>query len=256
MSPRGSMPPPQGYARGQVGDAEIVALAELLPRVMTVVARTSLYQYAASCPSVRVMEGRGPVYAAPLPDGGPTVTVRRSRHGGMLAALTGDRFRGPTRAPRELAISARLTEMQIPTPTLVAYVLYPAGPGLRRSDVATLHIDRSADLAAVLSGGNDDIDRHDAIAAASRLLVAMARGGVRHPDLNLKNILVAQPVAGESGAFLLDLDRVRIDPSRARAAVANAARLVRSARKWRRHGASITVAEIATLEAAALGGTP
>jgi 3-deoxy-D-manno-octulosonic acid kinase len=214
----------------------------------------SLYEYAASRPTVRVMHGRAPVYATCLPDGGPSVVVRRSRHGGLLAPLTGDRFLGRTRAPRELAMSLRLQTMGIPTPTLVAYVVYSNGPVFRRSDVATMLIEPSADLAAVLRGDGGPIGRDAAIAASADLLVAMARGGVRHPDLNLKNILIAATPGTEPRAYLIDIDRARIEEARARAASANAARLVRSARRWReRHGVPISDAEVAVLDAAALG---
>lgn len=254
MTPRAPAPPPAGYARERLGSTELVARADLLPQVAAAVRETSLYRYAASRPGVRVLEGRGPVYVAPLPEGGPTVVVRHTRHGGLLAPITRDRFAGATRAPRELAMSLRLHAMGIATPTLVAYVLYPAGPGLRSSDIATLLIDHSADLAAILGGTAPAVERDAAITAASLLLVAMARGGVRHADLNLKNILIANAGASMPRAYLLDIDRVHVDSARAKVAVANAARLVRSAIKWRtRRGAPITDAEIRRLEAAALG---
>ena len=253
MSRRGPASPPPGYERTWVGTAEIVALTRVLSRVVSAIDTGSLYEYAASRPMVRVMHGRAAVYAACLPDGGPSIVVRRSRHGGLLAPLTGDRFLGRTRAPRELAMSVRLASMGIPTPTIAAYVVYSTGPLLRRSDVATLLIEPSADLAAVLRGDSGSIGREAAIAAAAALLVAMARGGVRHPDLNLKNILLASMPGGDVRAYLLDVDRARIERARARAASANAARLVRSARKWRAHGAPINDVEVAVLEAAALG---
>jgi 3-deoxy-D-manno-octulosonic acid kinase len=230
-----------------------VALASALPQVVAALDAGSLYEYASRA-TVRVMHGRAPVYAARLPDGGPRVVVRRSRHGGLLAPLTGDRFLGATRAPRELAMSLRLESMGIPTPTLVAYVVYATGSLFRQSDVATMLIEPSADLAAVLRGDGGSIERDAAIAASAALLVSMARGGVRHPDLNLKNILIAATAGGGVRAYLLDIDRARIEDARARAASANALRLVRSARKWReRHGVPISDAEVAVLDAAALG---
>ena len=252
---RASAPP--GYERAQVAGAEVVAVAEVLPSVVSALGEGSLYAYAASQTSRRALHGRAPVYVAALPGGGPTVAVRHSRHGGLLAPLTGDRFTGATRAPRELAMALRLGALGIPTPTLIAYVLYPAGPLLRRSDVATQFIERSADLAAVLTVGADGIARDGAIIAAADLLVAMARGGVRHPDLNLKNILISRSASGALHAYLLDVDRVQIDSARARAAAANAARLTRSTARWRdRRAAAITDADVAVLEAAALGRTP
>ena len=254
MKRRTPAPLPSGYERGRAGDAEVVARASVLPSVLDAMRGRTLYEYAAANQCRPRLQGRAPVYVAALPGGGPTVAVRHARHGGLLARVTGDRFPGATRAPSELALSARLATLGIPTPTIVAYAVYPAGPLLARSDVATLHIDHSVDLAAVLAGVSSMISRADAVMGAATLLVAMARTGVRHPDLNLKNILLALTSAGTARAYLLDIDRVRIDRARAAAASANALRLMRSIRKWRDvHGAPITASETAALEAAALG---
>jgi hypothetical protein len=138
---------------------------------------------------------------------------------------------------------------------VAAYAIYPAGRFLRRTDVVTEEIPRSDDLAALLGATSQVVRRDDALAAAAALLQAMARAGARHPDLNLKNILIGHTVDEGVRAFLLDVDRVTIEDARARAAVANAARLIRSARKWRDwHGITIADAELAMLENAALGG--
>jgi hypothetical protein len=151
-------------------------------------------------------------------------------------------------------MSLRLRELGVPTPRVVGYAIYPAGAMLSRSDVVTREIADAADLAAILSGAATMVARDAAMHAAVQLLAAMARAGVRHPDLNLKNILIAPGVKRAATAYLLDVDRVRVDPSRARGAAANAARVTRSARKWRdRHGAPITDADLAALESAALG---
>jgi 3-deoxy-D-manno-octulosonic acid kinase len=245
---------PAGYERARVGNAEIVALATALPHVQEAVRERSLYDYAAAHQTHHRLHGRAPVYVTPLPHGGPTVVVRHARHGGLLAKVTGDRFPGRTRAARELALSARLASLGVPTPTIVAYAIYPAGPMLARSDVATLLIEPSSDLATILAGATGLIVRDEAVSAAAALLVSMARTGVRHPDLNLKNILLALTASGTVRAYLLDIDRVTVERARAAAAAANAARLMRSARKWRRnHAAPITTAEMDVLEAAALG---
>ena len=254
MKRRGSAPLPSGYERARTGHAEVVALTTALPHVQEALRDGTLYEYAAAHRTHHQLQGRVPVHVAPLPGGGPTVVVRHAQHGGLLAKVTGDRFPGRTRAPRELALSARLSTLGIPTPTIVAYVVYPAGPLLARSDVATLLIEPSADLASLLVAPDGLFTRDEAIAAASSLLVAMARTGVRHPDLNLKNILIALTSTGALRAYLLDIDRVRVDRARAAAASANAERLLRSAQKWRRvHAAPISSAEVETLEAAALG---
>lgn len=255
MTSRAAAPPPPGYARTRVGGTAAVATTALLPAITDILARGTLYDYAATHPARRARAGRAPVYIVPLQGSDRPVVVRHASHGGVLAPITGDRFIAPTRAPYELEISMRLAALGVATPLVVAYAVYAAGPLMHRSDVVTEEIPDSADLAAVLSGASTIVQRQAAVAAAEDLLTAMGRTGVRHPDLNLKNILIASAGGGGAAtAFLLDVDRVDVDPSRRRAAAANAARLTRSARKWRdRHGAPITDAELVSLETAALG---
>ena len=255
MTSRAAASPPPGYAETRVGGAAAVALTSLVPVIAEILALGTLYDYAATHRDRRARAGRAPVFIVPLRGRERPVVVRHSWHGGVLAPITGDRFIAPTRAPYELAISLRLIALGVATPRIVAYAVYPAGPLMRRSDVVTDEIPDSADLAAVLSGASTVVTRDAAVRATEDLLAAIAQAGVRHPDLNLKNILIAGTGGGAAMAFLLDVDRVAIDPARARAAAANAARLTRSALKWRaRHGAPITDAEIASFRVAALGG--
>jgi hypothetical protein len=282
----GSASPPAGYAAARVGGAEVVARTELLPAVCEALAAGTLHEYARRHPAARPLTGRVTAFAAPLPGAQCPVVVRHSHHGGLFAPLTRDRFLPPTRAPRELRTARRLADLGVPTPPVIAYVVYPAGWLLRRSDVATLEIEGGADLAAILMGAAHVVARSDALTAAASLLRTMARAGVHHPDLNLKNILVAAARERREGgdaaltsgsvpledgpgrppgvgpdaavaAYLLDVDRVRFrGATAAEAASANAERLARSSRRWReRHGAPISAGEIAALHAAALGGS-
>jgi 3-deoxy-D-manno-octulosonic acid kinase len=193
-----------------------------------------------------------------IPIDGTTVpiVVRHAWHGGVLARITGDRFLAPTRAPYELHVALQLESIGIRTPRIVAYAIYPAGPLLRRSDIATEEIADGVDLAAILAGDATPVSRHDALHAAHGLLSSMARHGVHHPDLNLKNILVAPGSGGEPAAWLLDVDRVRFAQPAARAANANAERVTRSARKWRdQFGAPISDVDLTALDGAARGRT-
>jgi len=85
--------------------------------------------------------------------------------------------------------------------------------------------------------------------AVGSLLARLTQAGARHPDLNVKNILI---VAGENEAreaWLLDVDRVWFDePGDRRVAMANANRLTRSLRKWRQsYGISVDESDIRRL---------
>lgn len=243
-------PPPPGYVREwRPNDIEVVVRQGLRATVLEALREGSLYAYAAHAPDARAMRGRGTAYAVRLPDGGPAVVVRRSRHGGMLAGLTGDRFLSPTRAPRELRTALRLTRLGVPTPEVVAYATYPAGGPMRRADVATREVLGGRDLGALLAGTSPGEERAESWAAVARLLGRMSQAAARHPDLNAANVLLAPDENGTLEAWLLDVDRVWFDvPGNPRVMAANLRRLLRSARKWRdRRGAQVEDRELHAL---------
>jgi hypothetical protein len=97
------------------------------------------------------------------------------------------------------------------------------------------------------------------LVATGVLLQTLARAGARHPDLNLKNVLLAPRETDTSTdvvAWLLDIDVVTHSDARATSreiAQANWARLERSLQKWRRlRGLPIGDDEMAALGALAL----
>jgi hypothetical protein len=184
-----------------------------------------------------------------LPDGATRVVVRRSRHGGLLAPLTGELFVGRTRAPHELEVSLRLAREGIPTPEILAYSTYEVAPLLRRADVATREVPGAADLAATLAGDREPSSVREAVRAVARLLARMASVGARHPDLNVRNVLIARDENGQREAWLLDVDRVWFDtPRHPRVREANLSRFARSARKLQqREGLPLGDGEMALL---------
>jgi hypothetical protein len=246
-------PAPPGYERLSRPGIETVARATLVGPVTEALSAGSLYQYAAHHPEARAMHGRGVAFAVPLPDGATRVVVRRSRHGGWLAPLTGEIFLSPTRAPHELEVSLRLTREGIPTPELVAYSTYKVAPLLRRADVATREVAGALDLASMLQRDRDPAAVRDAVRVVARLLARMAVAGARHPDLNVRNVLIARDDNGHREAWLLDVDRVWFDtPRHPRVREANLSRFARSARKLReREGLPIGEGEMALLAALA-----
>lgn len=222
--------PPEGYRRIQAAGVHGVAREALAPSLLTVLAQGTLYDHARRRADRRELVGRGPVYAVRIDD--TPVVIRRVRHGGLFAAITGDLFIGPTRAPYELAVSARLRESGVATPEVMAYVVYRAGPGLSRADVLTREVDDAADLLTVLGSGSTLADRAGAWDAVRVLIADLTRVGAVHADLNVKNVLIVPAPGARPVAYALDVDRVRWrkpgDPAVERA---NWARLHRSARK-------------------------
>jgi len=246
---------PPGYTRFETSGAEVVAVEECAGAVRRAIGGTTLYAFAATHPERRELRGRAAAYAVPLPDGRTRVVVRHSRHGGLLAPVTGDRFLSPTRAPRELATSLRLAAARVPTPEVIAYAVYRAGGPLRRSDVATREVAGARDLATVLAD-RGSADPSSVLAAAADLLHALKRAGARHPDLNAANVLIVDDAGGPVRAVVLDVDRVVFEhPGDAKVAAANLRRLDRSLRKLRALGRiDLSDADLAALVAAASRG--
>jgi len=201
----------------------------------------SVYDWAARMPQPRALRGRAPVFVATLPQSGHTVVVRHAWHGGLLAPITGDRFRRPTRAPREMQIAAALLHAGIPTSDIRGAVRYAAGAGLVRVDVVSRYLEDSVDLGTVLAGLAPAYPLDDALNATSALLRQLSRRGIVHPDLNVKNVLLrSQSGSSTSGtslqALVIDVDVLVWDAAWVGEAAMqrNLARLLRSMRKWRR----------------------
>ncbi len=248
------VPVPRGYRRVDEPGAMIVAREDVLDGILTAYRgspreKRTLHGFASRIPSARQFEGRETAYAILLPAIDLPVVIRHNRHGGALRGLTGDLFLGSTRAPLELGISLELRALNVPTPTVVAYAVYPAGPAFSRSDVVTEEIPHSRDLGALLLATDIGSEaRQKAWNATRRLLDLMAAGGVRHHDLNVKNVLLARANDDQLVAYVLDTDRVELDRSRGDAYAGNRARLLRSVEKWRRtRGARVSDAELAGL---------
>jgi tRNA A-37 threonylcarbamoyl transferase component Bud32 len=242
---------PTGYERLLVGHAVAVARSDFSISVRKSLvgadgARSTLLEYASKQPGARVLQGRGAAYAVALPQSKTRVVVRHNRHGGLFSSITGDLFFAPTRAPHELDMALELATRGVPTPEVVAFVLYPPGGVLQRADVTSIEIKGGRDLAEILLQ-DGSAERAAAFAATARLIAAMTRAGATHPDLNAKNVLVTY-----EQAYVLDVDRVELGPSSAAVTDANLARLGRSLRKWRdRFGARISERDLADFDSTA-----
>jgi 3-deoxy-D-manno-octulosonic acid kinase len=242
---------PAGFERLLLGHAVAVSRTEFAAHIRNALvgadgSRSTLHDFASRQPGARPLAGRGVSYAFPLKPMRTRVVVRHNRHGGLFAPITGDRFFAPTRAPYELEISLALASAGIATPQIVAYVLYPPGGVLQRSDVCSVEIGGGRDLAEILRDGSD-AERAAALAVTATLVGHLSRGGFRHHDLNAKNVLVA---AGR--AYVLDVDRVTRGGDAGATLDANLARLSRSMRKWREQfNARVSESDIAQLAGAA-----
>jgi 3-deoxy-D-manno-octulosonic acid kinase len=243
---------PPGYVGLSEPGIEGAALATLEVALRGALAEGTFYEFAEHHAEARPFAGRGIAYAVPLASG-DRVVVRRSRHGGLLGSVRGDRFFGATRAPRELELSLSLRRLGVSTPEIVAYATYPAGPMFRRGDVVSREVPRSRDLAAALAALSRGDSKRLLLEATAQLLATMSLARARHPDLNIKNVLIADNDFGGVEAYVLDVDRVWLDKSGAEAVLeANLRRFSRSALKWRRlHALPIEEADLLAIESTA-----
>ena len=234
-----------------LGHAIAVARSDFAPHVRNALigadgVKSTLHDFASRQAGAKPLAGRGIAYAIQLKPTKTRVVVRHNRHGGLFARMTGDRFFAPTRAPYELDVSLALAKAGIPTPQIIAYVLYPPGGILQRCDVCSVEVLQSRDLAEILRAGTA-VERSGALDLAAQLVASLSRAGARHHDLNAKNILIA-----DGRAYVLDVDRVALDVETDSALEGNLSRLARSLRKWRdQFGAPIADSDIAAFEAKA-----
>lgn len=231
------LPAPSPWAGG-----DLLAHDDVREDLLDIVrAHGSVYDWAERMPQPRALRGRAPVFVATLPRSGQSVVVRHAWHGGLLAPITGDRFRRPTRAPREMQIAAALLQHGIPTADIRGAVRYAAGAGFVRVDVVSRYLEDSVDLGTVLADLAPTIPMAQALEATSVLLQQLTQRGIVHPDLNVKNILL-RPLPGSGSparalqALVIDVDVLVWDAKwvGAPAMQRNLARLLRSMRKWRR----------------------
>ena len=242
---------PAGFERLLLGHAIAVARSDFAPHIRNALVgadgvKSTLHDFASRQSGAKPLAGRGVAYAIQLKPTKTRVVVRHNRHGGLFAKLTGDRFLAPTRAPHELDVSLALAKAGIPTPQIIAYVLYPPGGILQRCDVCSVEVAPSRDLADVMRSGTA-AEKSNALDLAAQLVAGLSRAGARHHDLNAKNILIA-----DGRAYVLDVDRVAMGMDRDAALDGNLSRLARSLRKWRdKFGAPVTNSDIAAFEAKA-----
>lgn len=189
-------------------------------------------------------EGRGAHGRVDL-GGGVRVIVRRYRHGGLLADLTGDRFLGNGRFLNEFRLGRSTWAAGVPTARPVA-VGWRGGTLSTRGFIATLEIPEARDLLDFFAKPVPEAGRIAAAGAVARAVRSLHDAGVRHADLHLKNLLVGGGEAGQGpAAWVIDLDRARGSrgPLPERDRTANLARLYRSVEKHRRRGLAIGEAE-------------
>lgn len=245
---------PNGYERFEVGSTVVVARVAAAAGLRVALREAStLHAWAASMPGAEPFQGRETAWGVRLPGAVIDVVVRHARRGGLLASVRGDRFVWPGRAPWELETALRLQDAGVRTPDVVAFALYPAGPGLCRCDVATRRLPLGAEFPIAWRTA-DPAAREALLVAVGTVLRDLRAAGARHADLNAKNLYVGRD-GGRWHAWVLDVDRVRFGAANdVEIGVQNLARLDRSLRKMRERG-GLEIDDAALTRLGALAGS-
>ena len=166
--------------------------------------------------------------------GGERAVVRRYRRGGWVRHLNRALYFGGNRAFDELRATERARAAGVRTPVVIAAVERPALVGYRAA-LATLLVPDARDLASWLGENASEERRRTTLREAGRQIGTMHAGGVAHPDVNLRNLLVAKASAGggPEDVYLLDFDRAEVTTEAVSSArrARDLRRLARSARK-------------------------
>jgi 3-deoxy-D-manno-octulosonic acid kinase len=162
-----------------------------------------------------------------LPSGERAV-VRDYQRGGALRHLNRERYFVGHRSLEELRVTEHARQAGVRVPEVLAAAEQRVGVGYTAT-LTTRWIPNAGEFAAWLPGRTPE-ERARALHEVGRQIGMMHRGGVAHPDLNLRNILVREQGAT---AYLLDFDRGRlyarsVPPARRASGLQ---RLARSARK-------------------------
>lgn len=269
-------PPLPGFTLVDHPGARALVREEALPWVRHVLeGGGTLYATAARERHRIELPGRSPVYAIPAKGRRPPMPGRTdefegpatahrwvvrhySRGGRVLPTLLGDRYfnAGTSRPLHEARISQEAISRGIPTPPVVAAVIYPAFLSYR-ADLVTEFVTSSTDLIGSLfdtdrKGAGGASERLEGMRAAGDLVRNLSQCGLLHGDLNGGNILL-QWEGTLPRAWVLDLDRARLFPQGSPAPMDSMLRrLKRSLRKWGRvTGLTLTEREWGALDEAA-----
>ncbi|MGH7895165.1 MAG: lipopolysaccharide kinase InaA family protein [Candidatus Binatia bacterium] len=174
--------------------------------------------------------GRGAAHRIRL-EGVPVAVLRLGRRGGLLGRFVRERYLDLRPRPwRELAVTLAARTRGAPVPEVLAARV--EGWLAYRSAILTAEVPNARTAMDALRVA--PAEAKAAIAAAAATAVARLHdAGVRHADLNLSNILIA-----DGAGTIVDLDRARlvVGPLGAAARRRNLLRLCRSARKLDRPG--------------------
>jgi 3-deoxy-D-manno-octulosonic acid kinase len=196
--------------------------------------------------------GRGGTLVVQAP-GHEAVVVRPCRRGGLAARAARDVYFGWRPRPfRELRTVDSLRQAGAPVVEAYGAVVRWLGPAWYRGWLATRYVPTATTFWDWAAAAPPTPERQIVLRLIGRAIRRLHEHGGRHPDLNLRNILVCR---GEKGAdapeiVFIDFDRARPVGHCRRPPSSELARLQRSARKLDPQGARITPADLEAMATA------
>lgn len=181
-------------------------------------------------PAVETLGGGREAHPVVVLPTGEKAVVRAYHRGGLIQRVNASRYFGGNRAFDELRATERARTGGVRTARILAAIERPRTVGYTAM-LATILIPGARDAAAWLGTAPGD-GKLEMLREAGRQMAAMHQAGVAHPDVHLRNLLVADADAGPE-VWLLDFDKARVHAGavpRARRAT-DLRRLARSARK-------------------------
>jgi tRNA A-37 threonylcarbamoyl transferase component Bud32 len=179
---------------------------------------------------------------------GRRLVVRQFAHGGVLGGLWGTVFLSRRPLLGELGLALRALGRGVPTCRPVALRFERAIGPVLRAHYVTEEIPGAVNLLELceLHGTGDGVSpglRQAISRAVAGAVAAMHGAGIRHGDLNLKNILVT-PGADPPRAFVIDFKKARAQNCVSlREGLRNLVRLDRSVVKWPASRRAITLSD-------------
>jgi 3-deoxy-D-manno-octulosonic acid kinase len=190
---------------------------------------------------------RESAYRVDLGDG-LELFARRGRRGGLIASILSDVYFGITPRPlTELAVTIEARRRGIPVAEPMGAMIEWLSPVLYRGFFLTRAV-RGMTLWEFLKTDDDPTVRTHVLGQARAAIDTMHDKGLFHADLNLHNLLVTQ-ARDSFSIVVIDLDKSRLFDAPLSVAMrrANAARLMRSARKLDPSGKFLDVAALSIL---------
>ncbi len=192
--------------------------------------------------SVTAHAGRGRPVRLEL--AGVAVIAKTLRRGGLFGRFFADRFVGGRRLLETVSLLLELENAGAPTMPFAFARLRRAGGPLLRLDLATRELPAARDGCELLSGPVPVAALRAALVAAAQAIRQLHAAGVDHADLNVRNLLFSADEPPR--AFVIDLEKSRLRAALPPiAAVANLARLLRSAEKLGLIGSRLAAHDLA-----------